>query len=195
MRNVTRTLTIRLARKEARDLAKAWGLLSLAFAILFSTSLDLTFLLNLGISALTVGLGFVAHELAHKMVAIRYGCEAEFKANNTMLYAAVLMSFLGLIIAAPGAVRIRGALSKKQHGRIAAAGPAANLAIALLFLPLYLVGSKVGLYGAGINSLLAAFNLLPVPGFDGRQVLKWNKTGYGLLLATAVLLAFFTLYL
>ena len=195
MRNVTRTLTIKLSKKEYKDLAKAWGLLSLAFAILFSSALDLTFLVNLGISALTVGLGFVAHELAHKLLAVKYGCEAEFKANDAMLYAAVLMSFLGLIIAAPGAVRIRGALSKKQHGRIAAAGPAASLAVALLFLPLYLFGSKVGLYGAGINSLLAAFNLLPVPGFDGRQVLKWNKTVYGVLLVAAILLAMFTLYL
>ena len=194
MRNVTPSLTISFTKRELHDIAKAWGLLSLAFAILFSGDLDVSFLINLGISALTVGLGFIAHELAHKLVALRSGCDATFKANSTMLYLAVLMSLLGFIIAAPGAVRIRGAISKRQHGRIAAAGPAASLAIAILFMPLHLTGSKVGLYGAGINALLAAFNLLPIPGFDGKQVMKWSRPGYAALLVAAVALTFFTLF-
>jgi Zn-dependent protease len=57
-----------------------------------------------------------------------------------------------------------------------------------------LIFNKAGLlgaffsYGLSINSLLAAFNLLPVRPFDGISVLKWNKVVYAFAAISAGML-------
>src|SRR5512136_2340274 len=61
------------------------------------------------ISAVGVGSGFLLHELAHKFVAQRYGYWAEYQASWSGLALMIIMSFMGFIIAAPGAVMIRKA--------------------------------------------------------------------------------------
>src|SRR4030067_285517 len=96
-------------KKEAWDLLKAWFILSLAFAIVFNQGklLDYSIIFTFIISAITVGLGFILHELGHRTLARRYGATAEFVASNSMLMLALAMSFFGFIFAAPGAVVIR----------------------------------------------------------------------------------------
>ncbi|MBD3208870.1 metalloprotease [Candidatus Woesearchaeota archaeon] len=179
---------ITFTQQETRDLVKSWLLISLAFGILLSGGLSLSpgFFMVFVASLLTVGLGFVAHELAHKVSALRLGCTAAFRANNVMLFLAVLMSFFGFIIAAPGAVRIQGHLSKKQRGLIALMGPLANVVLAVVFLPLLFAVPFVGMIGVRINAFLAAFNLLPIRGFDGVQAMQWNTAGYVLLLVASI---------
>ena len=91
---------IATSKIELNDLFKAWLAISLAFAIVlggfsFSTKFIVTFV----ISALTVGIGFIIHEMGHKLVAQRYGCFAEFRAFNSMLWLAVIMSFFGFVFA------------------------------------------------------------------------------------------------
>ena len=128
---------------EKRDLVKAWLAISIAFAIVFGGgfSLDNAFFVLVVFSGITVGLGFLLHELAHKYVAIKYGCWAEFRAYNSMLWLAILCSFFGFVFAAPGAVMIHGHyISRKQNGLISAAGPITNYVLALLFIPLALSG-------------------------------------------------------
>lgn len=184
-----RRMVIHFSKRELKDLFLAWGIISLAFAILFADAkFTAGFLLFLILSALTVGVGFLFHELAHKFTALHYGCNASFVANKTMLLLAVVFSFFGFVFAAPGAVHIQGAVGRREHGHIAAAGPAANIVLALLFLPLFLVGASFARYGAGINAFLALFNLLPIPGLDGSTVLRWHKGVYaGLLVASIAL--------
>ena len=186
-----RRVTIHFSKKEQQDLLLAWGLISVAFAILFAGGLrfEIGFLVFLIISAFTVGIGFLFHELAHKFVALRYGCNAYFVANKKMLVLAILFSFFGFVFAAPGAVRIHGAISKKQHGKIAAAGPLANILLALLFVPFLIMGLPLARYGAGINAFLALFNMLPLPGLDGSTVLKWDKMVYTGLLVVSIALS------
>ena len=71
--------SIATSRVEIRDLVKAWVALSAAFAILLGGSVfSATFIIFFMISGLTVGVGFIFHELAHKIVAQKYGCFAEF---------------------------------------------------------------------------------------------------------------------
>ena len=183
-----RRATIHFTKKEQQDLLLAWGVISLAFAILYAGGLkpDTDFAIALVVSALTVGIGFLLHELAHKFTALHYGCSAHFHANKKMLGLAVIFSFFGFVFAAPGAVRIQGVISKKQHGKIAAAGPITNLLLALLFIPLLLLGMPFAGYGAGINAFLALFNLLPIPGLDGSTVLKWDKRVYAGLLIISI---------
>ena len=114
----------RVSKEELRDLLKAWVALSLAFAILLSPALfQFSFLFSFLMAGVTVGLGFLLHEAAHKIVAQRYGCFAEFRSFDMMLVLALVMALFGFILAAPGAVMIRGSVSAAQHGKISAAGP------------------------------------------------------------------------
>jgi Zn-dependent protease len=180
------------SEKEIQDLIKSWAAISLAFAILFTggLSLDFSFLSAFLLSGLTVGIGFVFHELAHKLVAQHYGCIAEYRADNKMLLLAIILSFVGFIFAAPGAVLISGPVGKRRNGVISAAGPATNFCISLIFLLLLLFMGQNALfdYGYRINAFIGLFNMIPAGMFDGRKILAWNNrifysmAGFGLML-------------
>ena len=115
-----------------------------------------------------------------------------------MLFLALLFSFFGFIVIVPGAVFIRGRMNKEKNGKIALAGPFANILLAFLFLIFLLLFKFEGIfnllfsYGLYINSLLALFNLLPFSFFDGSKVLKWNKKIYTFFLIIAGFLFFLT---
>ncbi len=185
--------------REQRDLLKSWAAISLAFAIVMtglgtSKAWMLAFLSSLAISAVTVGLGFLAHELAHKHVAESLNCHAEYRANDTMLLVALVTSLFGIVLAAPGAVLVSGHPSPEQRGKTSVAGPAANLALAAVFLALFFLlhgwlAMAAG-FGSVINTWLGLFNMLPFGAFDGAKVFAWNKAFYGLVVAIGVLLAF-----
>ena len=177
---------------EMKDLVRAWLLLSLAFAIVFAGfSLDFRFFVAVLTAGFTAGTGFLLHELAHKFVAQKYGCHAEFHAFDQMLWLAVLMSFFGFIFAAPGAVMIRGRINARKNGLISLAGPLTNLVLGILFAVFSLL-SPSGLFrmGVQINLWLAVFNMLPFFGLDGTKVLAWNKKVYALFLAIMLLALF-----
>ena len=113
-----------------------------------------------GISALTVGLGFLLHELAHKYMAERYRFSERFIADDRMLVIMIIISFFGFVFAAPGGVYIQGHLSTEKHGKVALAGPLTNLILALFFLPMQMSGegivAMIGGYGFFINCWLAS---------------------------------------
>ncbi|MBI2564479.1 peptidase M50 [Candidatus Woesearchaeota archaeon] len=176
--------------KEKQDLAKAWFAISLAFAILLGKSqiFGSAFLIFFIISLVTVGFGFLLHELAHKYIAQKHGYWAEFRSDDRMLLLAIVMSFFGFIIAAPGGVLMPYVSKKHIHGIIALAGPMVNVGLAFGFKILQvLIPSWKPLlyYGAFINALLALFNMIPIWGFDGKYVFDWNKIvwGVGIVLA------------
>ena len=189
-------------KKEAFDLIKAWFILSLAFAIVFNSGklLDASIIFTFIVSAITVGLGFILHEMGHRTLARRYGATAEFVASNTMLGLALMMSFFGFIFAAPGAVVIRGYLTKRKYGYISMAGPLTNIILGALFLltamfvPMQMI-MTVCVVGMKINFWLALFNMLPFPMFDGAKVLHWNKIVYAVMLAVSVIAVFGSEYL
>jgi Zn-dependent protease len=191
------------SEKELKDLLIAWLLISLAFAIVRTSDTGLTvarflsntFLTMIIISALTVGIGFLFHELAHKVVAQRYHCWAEFRADTTMLVLAVFMSFLGFVFIAPGAVMIFGNITKKQNGLISLAGPLTNIVLAIILLPLLFLNitgiwNEIILSGYIINSWLALFNMIPLWNFDGAKIYAWNKIAYFTTVIFAAFLVF-----
>ena len=191
---------MRFSGQEKQDLLKAWIAISLAFAILRGGILSYIFLAYFIISLLTVGIGFLLHELAHKFVALHFRCRAEFRADDRMLVFAVVSSFLGFVFAAPGAVMIQGNVTAEKNGKISLAGPAANLALAVIFLAGFLLVQKPGIIpgvlyeGFHINSLIALFNMLPFMNFDGAKILRWNKAIYvGTVFSASTL--FFLTYL
>jgi Zn-dependent protease len=178
-------------RTELRHIAIAVTVLTLAFTMVTWDYDMATLPWALGLSALAVVMGFFLHEMAHKVMAKRYGCWAEFRAYYGGLMLALLMSFFGFLFAAPGAVYIAGNVSKQQNGRISLAGPATNMAVALACLPFAFVEGFPDLVTAiasGLfffNSFLAVFNLVPVPPLDGSKVWAWNKPLYVVSMAAA----------
>ena len=175
------------SHKEIDDLFKSWLILSLAFGIILSDKLfDPSIINYVGLSAITVGVAFIFHELAHKFVAQKYGLYAEFRANYTMLYLALIMSLLGFIFVAPGAVTIRGHPGKSRYGRVSMAGPLMNIILAGLFGAIFFTfGGVIAYYGLLINSWLALFNMLPIPMFDGKKIYAWNKEVFWVMLITS----------
>lgn len=187
---------MKFTHREKKDLFYAGLMISLAFAILLSGGisgiLSSGFLIVFVIAFLTAGIGFLFHELMHKYVAQGYRLWAEFKANYKMLWLAVLFSFFGFIIAAPGAVHIKGRITKEKNGKISVAGPLSNLVLAVLFLVVLLALNPEGVlemflgFGLTINSLLAAFNMIPTMPFDGAKVIAWNKGVYWITLILGI---------
>ena len=197
-------MTLRFSTRELRDLAVAWVVLGAAFAIFFAGGGNraITSLLSDGVvvplvvSLVTAGLGFLLHELAHKVVAVRFGQIAEFRADYGMLFLALVSALVGFLFAAPGAVHHRGRLTAREHGLIALAGPVTNGVLAVLFTPVYVAGlavgspllSLLGSRGVAINLFLAAFNLIPFGALDGRTVLDWSMGVFVLAFVPAVVL-------
>lgn len=183
----------RKSRIELEHILISWVVLSFLFAYRFLIFYGLrSFYLFFIISLATVGLGFILHELAHKHVARHYGHWAEFRMSLQGILLAILftlLSFGTFIFAAPGATIIIPVgsifgyeLSKKESGIISAAGPIINLALALCFYIIFLVGgyyniyflTLLGYFGTYINVWLAAFNLIPIGILDGRKVFSWS---------------------
>ena len=112
---------------------------------------------------------FFVHELSHKFMAQKYGLWAEYRMfPQGLRLAFVLGVFTPFIFAAPGAVMFRGETRNFETGRIASAGPMANIIIAgIIYIPYQFVffetiyGEIVG-FVCFVNILLSTFNLLPL---------------------------------
>ena len=181
------------SEKEINDLFKSWLIISISFALILwkGKIFSIGFVQGLIISAIAVGTGFIFHEIAHKVVAQRFGCFAEFRANMSMLIFALFLAFItrNFVFAAPGAVMISGYVNQRLNGKISIAGPLTNLVLAVLFLLLGMWSSYVGFeflgrvfgYGFMINTWIGLFNLIPFGNFDGIKILNWNRVYYGLI--------------
>jgi len=186
---------------EKRDLLLAWLALTLGFTLLLTDLGSIARGFNAGAFAVTfaaafgtAGAGFLLHELAHKLVAQRYGYPAEFRADYEMLAVTIASGALGFLFAAPGAVHVRGRVDDRTNGVVALAGPVTNLALFAVFAPIsvFVTGGFIGYaasLGAFVNALLAAFNLAPFGPLDGRKVLAWDRRVYAVALAVALAVA------
>jgi len=184
-----------LSSVEIKHLLVALGVLTLAFSIALSGGYGgirtSGFPFILLISFLSVGTAFIFHELAHRKLARDYGCWAEFRMWRWGLMLALLFSLFGFVFAAPGAVMIRGNITREENGRISAAGPATNWLIGTVFLALSYVSLILGLailpfifaFVAYVNLFLGGFNLLPIGPLDGRKIFGWSVKSYILLVA------------
>lgn len=158
---------------------------------------------------LTVGVGFVAHELAHRFVANHYGAKAYFRAWPEGLLLMFVMAWVTqgqFLFAAPGAVYIySNYLTKRENGIISISGALMNCLLALLFLIIALA-IGIGLsenpnaifsaeafiaFGTYTNLYLAFFNMIPIPPLDGSKVIAWNFPIWAAFVLILVILLFF----
>jgi len=156
---------------------------------------------TLVLATTAVLLGFLGHEMAHKIVARRYGCWAEFRADFRGLGIALVVSIFGILLAAPGAVYIFGNISRGQNAKISIAGPLVNIAIAGACVPFFVFDAtavsggfeRLPVYLCFFNAILALFNLIPFPPLDGSKIWRWNLPLYLLVVIASGLLLFLAL--
>jgi Zn-dependent protease len=123
-------------------------------------------------------LGLVIHELSHKAIGLGFGKPARFSAFHVLNLVSVGVAYLsGFLFLLPGAVKYR-AVTERVHGIVAAAGPVSNIVLALIFLALAGQYPEISRIGVLLNTILAGFNMLPIPPLDGSKVIKWSWGAY-----------------
>lgn len=154
----------------------------------------------------TATIAIVPHEIAHRQSARNYGCASRFVLSFKGFLATLLINLIssitgiGFVVFAAGYTAIMcrfGLISQDLEGKTALAGPATNLAIALISLiivtnvPLPPLAQIFLLELFSFNSWVAFFNLIPVPPLDGFKVLRWNRVVWLVAIAFAFFLTFF----
>ncbi len=193
----------KFSRIEIQHLLIAICVLTLAFSFVFSGNSIFfgfkniqTLLFAIPVAFLGILTAFFVHELSHKFMAQKYGLWSEFRMYPRGLLLSLFFAvFTGFVFAAPGAVMFRGETRNYEIGRIAAAGPLANIVIASITYPLYrfaffetpFFGKIIG-FICLINALLGTFNLLPFGPLDGMKVIRWNGIVWATLLIIAVIM-------
>jgi Zn-dependent protease len=190
---------------EIRDLVISMLVLGLIFsAALPNFSVEnASPIVNFFIAVLIVGPALLFHELAHKIVAQKYGLRAAYVLWPMGVLFSILLTLLTqgrVLFAALGAVMISSAyttrvgnrytgLSIEEMGKISIAGPFTNIVIALIAYAFVWLNPDIVGAIVTINLIVALFNLLPFPPLDGLKIFGWNKVMWlGLAAAAAILL-------
>lgn len=188
------------SRIELRDIAIAVAVLTASFTIIFSRRWKLfsddaltNVLWWILVAFILVMSSFILHELAHKFTAQKFGAWSEFRMYPAGLVLCLIMSVVGFLFAAPGAVYIRGYITDEMNGKISAAGPAVNIVISAIALVLWLsvpngLAADLFFLLGYMNAFLALFNLLPIPPLDGSKIYKWEPAVYILMIVLAAIL-------
>ncbi|MGI0092176.1 MAG: site-2 protease family protein [Nitrososphaerales archaeon] len=135
---------------------------------------------------------FLAHEVAHKILAQRNGLWAEFRTNMYGLMLTFVSVVLPFKFLAPGQTVIQGTANKEVIGAIGLIGPGVNIALGALFFILSKFSTSLlslsFLELTVFNGWLAVFNLIPFGSFDGTSVYQWDKTRWLISLVAAAFL-------
>ncbi len=156
-------------------------------------------LTKLSIGAIPIVFAITLHEVAHGWVARHFGdrtAESQGRLSlnptrhidpiGTVVVPILLLWLGGFLFGWAKPVPVNPRNMRNPRGSmvwVSAAGPAANLAMAIIWAFLMMISQKLDLGIAGqwlqsmaavgivINVLLAVFNMLPIPPLDGGQLL------------------------
>ena len=135
-----------------------------------------------------------------KRVGARSGCTIEFRVQSQWLFLSLFFAgVLGWIFAIPGTLLRFGNLTRSAAGKMGLAGPATLIAVAFgARIAAEAVGPGAGWVAFAfvlvgwVNSLLAIFQSIPLPGFPGYDVWRWSKLSFAIMIAFAVAAFLFT---
>jgi len=171
---------------------KHLGVAMLIVGLIFSWGKELTIVPPVVVAVL---LGFIIHEVAHKLAAQKHGLQAEFRINPMLALISLISIALPIKFVAPGAVVIWGPyITRRIEAEISSAGPLTNIVIAFMGLAIKSI-KALGIYGYYIlliNSFLALFNLLPLPMFDGGKLFQSDLRIWLALFSLSLLLFMFS---
>jgi len=146
-----------------------------------------------------IGISFILKIYFHKIMARKLQCTCNYRMRVPyILIGLLLMIFkpvFGISFMAAGTIDIAPyrfgrtglklvKLTPYDLGIIALAGIAANLALAYTFL---LVQSGISALIVQINCLIAIFNLIPFPGYDGSKIFMWTIWGWLFILLLSII--------
>ncbi len=196
---------ISIERDEIIHILISVSAISLAFSIAYADISSIPkypfdFLKFVLFSFVAIGIGFILHEMGHKVVGIYYGAQARFVMWVQGLGLMLLSSLMGVLFAAPGAVYIFAPnITKKENAIISVTGPLINIAIALVFLflhsyfPMFFSFAffntplSIWKFGAQVNLMLALFNMIPAFPLDGSKVYAYNPLLWGMVIVCMML--------
>jgi len=142
-------------------------------------------------------LSFIAHELAHKFAAQKFGLWAEFRLSISGALITLISVLLPLKVIAPGSVVISGFAGRETVGRTALSGPLFNVILSVTLL----VGAAISpirilydalMFGAWFNAYLAIFNLLPFGALDGWKVFLWSRRNWVIVFSISILIGVYS---
>jgi Zn-dependent protease len=185
---VRRLRTFHFSKLELKHL----GVAMLIVGLIFSWGKELAIIPPVVVAVL---LGFIIHEVAHKLAAQKHGLQAEFRINPMLALISLISIALPVKFVAPGAVVIWGPyITRRIEAEISSAGPLTNIVIAFIGLAVRSI-KTLGIYGYYIlliNSFLALFNLLPLPMFDGGKLFQSDLRIWLALFSLSLLLFMFS---
>ena len=159
-----------------------------------------SFLSNLLISLVAVVIAVLIHESAHRIVAPNLGYRLEFRPFFFGIFGGIILAFMTygqVMFLAHGSFHLdimqkhrlgyfRHYLGYFDNGKVAIAGPLANLAAAMIFKMLTFIPEAVLSKIIFVNVLFAITNMLPIPPLDGAHVMYATKTVYPFLMAAVI---------
>lgn len=194
---------IKFSGIEVRDIIVSMAVLALAFFLLYRSGSVLDYfeyhlgegMGYVGLFLLCFGLvifSFLFHELGHKFTAQKAGLYSEYRMYPIGLFITLVTSAIGFLFAMPGAVMIYGNADRKTYAKISIAGPAVNLVLGAVAIAGCLLTNYTALVVpfymlASLNSILALFNMLPIPPLDGSKIIGWDIRVYIVLIVMAAL--------
>ena len=116
----------------------------------------------------------ILHEFGHKFLGLAFGLSATFEANYPLLLIGAALKFFNspFIFVAPAYIALAGTAPSWVFALTALAGPLVNgiLWAVFKFVVVPHHTNEYTLAFMRLNGLLALFNLIPFPGFDGFHI-------------------------